>query len=215
MKQWWQGLPKWGKWTLGILGALVVIALISPASEEDQATNTAEDSSAPVSAGAGEPQADDGDAGCGNVASSDCTPHVGPNGQVRVDALIWSLESASTAESLGDQEFGLGETADGVFVVAKLRVRSDKDESATLTDNVWQLEVDGNTYDTDSDGMLAAMGQGDDEPFFLEDIGPDSTRVGTVVFDVPPSVLSKKLELRFNELGFGSGHGYIALPRLR
>lgn len=93
MKQWWQGLPKWGKWTLGVLGVLVVIALISPASEEDQATNTAEDSSAPASAGAGEPQADDGDAGCGNVASSDCTPHVGPNGQVRVDALIWSLES--------------------------------------------------------------------------------------------------------------------------
>jgi len=34
-----------------------------------------------------------------------------------------------------------------------------------------------------SDGSVAAIGPGQ-EPFFLEDIGPDSTISGTVAFDV-------------------------------
>jgi hypothetical protein len=48
----------------------------------------------------------------------------------------------------------------------------------------------------------------------LEDIGPDATSNGKVVFDVPKSALNKKVEMRFNELGFGSTHGYIKLSSL-
>jgi hypothetical protein len=54
-----------------------------------------------------------------------------------------------------------------------------------------------------------------EEPFFLDTIGPDSDRRGTVVFDVSRKVLSQKIEARFNELGFGETHGYIRLPSLR
>lgn len=218
MKERWQRLPRWGRWTISIFALLIVLAAVVPSEEDESGSTASENASSEQAAapdGAGdEGSGDDDGSSCGNVATSDCTPHVGPDGSVRVDALIWSIDSVRTAKSLGDQQYGLGETADGQFVIAKLRVRSDKDESATLAGDVWQLEVDGNTYDTDSDGMVAAMGI-DDDPFFLDDIGPDSTTTGTVVFDLPPSVLSKKLELRFNELGFGDGHGYIELPSLR
>lgn len=150
---------------------------------------------------------------CGTKATDDCTPRVGPNKSVRVDALTWSVKDARSTTALGDQEFGLGEEADGRFIVVSLEVTSNKSESVTLTDNAFQLEVDGKKYDTDSEGTIAAVGAGD-EPFFLEDIGPDSTVSGKVVFDVPESVLSKKPAMRFNELGFGSTHGFIRLPRL-
>jgi hypothetical protein len=151
--------------------------------------------------------------GCGTTASSDCTPRVGPDGQIRVDAMYYRLVNVRTAESLGDQQYGLGETADGVYVIAKIRVRSDKDESATLTSSTFQLQVGRNVYDTDSAGTIAAAGA-NEEPFFLKDIGPDVTTTGTVVFDVPASALKRKPELRFNELGFGDGHGFIRLPAL-
>lgn len=108
--------------------------------------------------------------------------------------------SASTAAAIGDQQYGLGEKADGRFVVVSLSVHSDRDESATLTDNAFQLEVGGNKYDTDSDGTIAAIGSGE-QPFFLEDIGPGADVNGKVVFDVPLSVIGKKIEMRFNELG--------------
>lgn len=150
---------------------------------------------------------------CGTKATDDCTPHVGPNGSVRVDALTWRITSASTAATLGDQQYGLGEKANGVFAVVKLHVASDRNDSATLSDDVIMLKVGNRSYKPDNDGTVAAIGAGD-EPFFLEDIGPDSTLDGTVVFDVPPAVLRQKPELCFGELGFGSTTGCIRMPAL-
>jgi Domain of unknown function (DUF4352) len=154
---------------------------------------------------------------CGSRATEDCTPTVGASKSVRVDALVWRVSSARTAKQLGNAEFGLAEKANGTFVVVKLKVTSRKNESATLTDNSVKLVApNGNTYDPDLDGTTALVTgpDGDGEPFFLEDIGPDSSAQGTVVFDVPASVASKRLKVRFNELGFGETHGLIRLPKL-
>jgi hypothetical protein len=139
---------------------------------------------------------------------------VASTGSVRVDALIWRIKSARTAKTIGDQSYGLGAKANGRFVVVKLKVHSDKNESAQLSDNVIKLEIGGNTYDPDNDGTVAVMGSGGDQPFFLDTVGPDSDRNGTVVFDVPTSKLRDKVEVRFGELGFGETHGYIRLPNL-
>jgi hypothetical protein len=151
---------------------------------------------------------------CGSKATNDCTPHRSSSGSVRVDALTWRVRSATTAKTIGDQTYGLGAKANGRFVIIKLRVHSDKNESATLTDNVIKLAINGNTYDPDNDGTIAVMGEGGDKPFFFDTVGPDSDRNGTVVFDVPKSKLGRKIEVRFAELGFGETHGYIRLPSL-
>jgi hypothetical protein len=152
-------------------------------------------------------------ASCGTKATDDCTPHVSSTGSVRVDALVWRVKSARTTKTLGDQQYGLGAKADGMFVVVKLRVHSKKNESATLTDNVMKLSIKGDTYDADTDGTTAALTSGQ-EPFFFDTVGPDANKSGTVVFDVPKSKLNGKLEMRFGELGLGSTHGYIRLPSL-
>jgi hypothetical protein len=136
------------------------------------------------------------------------------NDTVRVDALNWRVTGVETASSLGDVQYGLGEKADGTFVIVNLKVRSSKDESATLTDEAVQLETaGGNTYKSDSDGTFAAIGNGD-KPLFFDDIGPDATINSKVVFDLPDSAMRKKLSVRFNELGFGSTHAYIRLSGL-
>lgn len=151
-------------------------------------------------------------AGCGMKATDDCTPTVGSNGKVRVDALIWSVQGAKTAKTIGEQEYGLGAKADDVFLIVDLKVRSDKNESATLSDETIKLQgANGTTYSADTEGTIAAVGAGDD-PLFLEDIGPDQTTTSKVVFDVPRKVLRKGAKLRFNELGFGETHGFIRLP---
>ncbi|UGS35243.1 DUF4352 domain-containing protein [Capillimicrobium parvum] len=193
---------------LRLFAALAAFALLAFAG-----CGTTDDSSSGGSTGSGESGAKSESDGCGFKATDDCTPHVGADGKVRVDAIVWNLESARTTNTIGEQQYGLGAKADGVFVVVKLKATSKKDESATLSDNVIKLEVNGNTYDPDSDGSIAAIGAGD-EPFFLETLNPDSTEKGTVVFDVPKKVLNDKPELRFGELGFGDTHAYIALPQI-
>src|SRR5882757_4786212 len=96
---------------------------------------------------------------CASKATNDCTPHVGPNDKVRVDALTWQVRSAEPTKTIGDQQYGLGQKADGMFVVVKLKVHSAKTESATITDETIQLEAPGGrTYKPDSDGTVAAVG---------------------------------------------------------
>jgi hypothetical protein len=216
--------PWYKRWWVWAIAVVVVISAASGSSGSSDSGSSVSDSSSnettqvadKSSPSASESESDSKkskDDGCGTKATDDCTPHVGPNGGVRVDALNWRLTSARTASTIGDQQYGLGAKASGRFVIAKLTVRSDKDESATLSDDVIKLEVNGNTYDADNDGTVAAIGNGQ-EPFFLDTVGPDSTKSGTVVFDLPKKVLGKKLELRFNELGFGETHAYIRLPKL-
>jgi hypothetical protein len=123
-----------------------------------------------------------------------------------------NLSIGELSAGLEDQTYGLGAKTDGTFVIVSLKVHSVKDESATLTDDTIKLETsEGNSYSTDSDGTIAAIGA-NQQPLWFEDIGP--TLRSKVVFDVPPSVIAnQRLRVRFNELGFGSTHGYIRLPR--
>jgi hypothetical protein len=148
--------------------------------------------------------------GCGSKATEDCTPKVSGRKSVQVDTLRWRVRGAESATTLGDVSTGLGEEADGTFVVVKLSVKNGKDESVTLTDQVTQLQIGEKRYDPDTEGTVAAIGAGED-PFFLEDVGPDSTAKGTVVFDIPKSALKKEMDMRFNELGFGETHGFIRI----
>lgn len=195
--------PKW----LWVLGIACIFAFMGASGDSCSSSGGGSSSSETTSSTGSSSASSD----CNFKATDDCTPHVASNRRVRVDALIWQVTSVESAKTLGDQQYGLGAKASGLFVIVGLKVRSDRSESATLTDNVLQLETaKGRKYDPDNDGTVAAIGSGED-PLFLKDIGPDSTVTSKVVFDVPPNVLRHKVEVRFNELGFGSTHGYIRL----
>jgi hypothetical protein len=208
--------PWYKRWWVWAIAAVVLVAAVSGGSSSKKDSSSKDGSQASISDSSGSDSSkktDKGD-GCGTTATRDCTPTVGRNGRVRVDALIWKLKSVRAAESLGDPTYGLGANADGHFVIVTLRVHSDRNESATLTQDVFKLESpDGTAYDADTEGTTAAIGAGE-QPFFFEDLGPDANHTGIVVFDVPDAKLHKKLKLRFNELGFGETHGYIRLPSL-
>lgn len=202
---------------LGLFALIVIISIAGGSSSDpDKAASDPDPATAPPPPAASSDPApsDDGEDGssCGTTATDDCTPDVTSDQTVRVDALTWKYVSSRRTSTLGDQQYGLGAKADDVFLVVKLSVTSNKNESATLTDNAIKLESsEGNTYSADSDGTIAAMGSGED-PLLLTDLGPDQTTTSKIVFDVPQNVLDKGAKLRFNELGFGETHAYIQLP---
>lgn len=132
---------------------------------------------------------------------------------MEVDTLRWRLNQAQAAESIGDQQYGLGAKANGVFVIVELSVKNNKTDSVTLTSEVVSLIAGDKTYSTDSNAETALIGSGD-KTFLLEDLGPSVTLTGKAAFDVAPEVLRQHPKLQFNELGFGSTHAYIALPPL-
>jgi hypothetical protein len=193
------------KW-LGIgFVLLIVIGAVAGGGSESSDSGSDDSGSEQTSSGG----QDEPDAKCKNVATDDCTPHVGPNGSVRVDALVWSVDSVETAETVGDMTYGLGEEADGTFVIVRLTVKSKKDETAAIASETVQLASGGTLTEPDDE---AAIGL-DEATLIYEEVGPDATKSATVIFDVPPSKLNGKTELRFGELGFGSTEGFIALPK--
>jgi hypothetical protein len=167
--------------------------------------------------GGGDGGGDDGRCGTGdpekpNEASDDCTPHVAPNKKVTVDGIVYKITRLRGRSSIGNASIGFDEKASGVFLVIGMSAHSTKGETVQLSDDTFSVTCGGcPSYSTDSDGTFAVTGEGG-EPFFLTDIQPDTTKGGVIVFDVPKKILTKKLELRINELGFGEGHGFIQLP---
>lgn len=145
---------------------------------------------------------------CGRKATDDCTPTVGPNQSLTVDAISYRIKNATTASTVGDPNF-LGETAKGVYIIVTLNAKSYRKETGTFTTDVFKIYAGGKTYDADDAAVTAFK-----ENFFLEDIGPDTSGTGKLAFDVAPKVLKKKPKLRIGELGLGSTYGYIRLPKL-
>lgn len=137
---------------------------------------------------------------CVFKATDSCTPHAGSNGRVRVDALIWKVRQ-SIRSTVPDSSSGL--------VGVDLSVRSDRGAEADLAgpqpDAPVSLKVGKYTYTPDD----AANAAGD--PLMGLTIQPGDTLKGSVEFDVPNALLNQPMELQFQELGFGTTKGYIAL----
>lgn len=90
-----------------------------------------------------------------------------------------------TAKSLGDSF--TKEKANGKFVVVKLSLTNRKDEPATIAeDNIRLIGGNGKNYSVSDDALFAV----DDQSFLLEEIQPDNTESGTLVYDVPTRAVS-------------------------
>ena len=112
---------------------------------------------------------------------SDKPKSVGVGEQLTLTGTSYKVTSADTAQQLGDNEFNRVE-ANGRFVVVKLTLTNRKDEPATiLEDNIRLIGGNGKNYSVSDDALLAV----DDQSFVLEEIQPDNTERGTLVYDLP------------------------------
>jgi len=211
-------LPRWAQFAIPIVILLIVVGAAAGGGESDDSSNASDKDTAATSHAAAKTttaeatEPDDGNDPSENASDSN-TPSVGPHGSVEVDTLRWRLRNAEATNTIGNQQYGLGAKANGIYVVVELSVKNNKSESVTLTSENVSLVAGDKTYSTDSSAETALIGDGA-KTFFFEDLGPGVTLTGQTAFDVAPAILKQHPQLRFNELGFGSTHGYIALPPL-
>ena len=117
----------------------------------------------------------------------------------------YTVTKVRTTEALGDQEYGLGEKANGTFVVVDLKITNRKNETKTFMDNSAKLVTkDGNAYKSSTEASLSLK-----DDLMLEDIQPDLTTKGSIGYDVPASkVAGSKLVI---EDIWGNGEVKIGL----
>lgn len=85
--------------------------------------------------------------------------------------------------------------AKGTFVVADLKIKNKGQESLTIDSSMFKLKSGDKSLEPDATASVTAN-QGEDgsitNSFFLEQLNPDSTVEGKVVFDVSESVAKAK-----------------------
>lgn len=110
-----------------------------------------------------------------------------------------SVNSVENMTSVGPSS--LPTNAKDTFVVVDVAVKNNGDESLTIDSNMFKLKSGSKTFDADSQASMSANQSEDgniENSFFLEQVNPDSTTQGKVVFDVSENIANtndKKLEI--------------------
>ncbi len=191
--------PPWWKrpWVL-IVGGLLLLSIVAAALSPDDPSQQGSDE-ASVEKG-------DGGGGSGDGGSDGGTETASVGDKLTLKGTTYQVTDVSTKSSIGDKSIGLDEQASGTFVVVKLELTNRKDEPATIIeDNIRLIGGNGKNYSTSDDALFAL----DDQSFVFEEIQPDNTEEGTLVYDVPESATSGA-KLQVEDL-FSSQKGQIRL----
>jgi hypothetical protein len=155
-----------------------------------------------LSGSEGGPSVEEGSGGSGGGKQK--TARVGD--KLTLKGTTYEVTDVSEKSSIGDKSIGLDEKANGVFVVVKLELTNRKDEPATiLEDNIRVIGGNGKNYSVSDDAIFAL----DDQSFAFEEIQPDNTESGSLVYDIPENATSGA-KLQVEDL-FSSEKGQIRL----
>lgn len=200
-RKWWQKK----RWWL-IIAIVVIIIIVAATSSGGGSSNGPK-----VVTGNGSSSSPSGKASSGSdkgaVGTQGNPAKIGQT--IELAGTRYTVKKARTTKTLGDQQYGMGSKANGIFVVVTLKIENVKNETKTFTDSAAKFVAsNGSTYSTDSNGTMATI-TGNQQPLLFADMQPNLPRTGLLVFDVPPSTLKGGL-LKVSDL-FGQGDAYINL----
>jgi hypothetical protein len=170
------------KWGVGIFLGLAVLGALLPSEK---------DTSNPITQVADKARTDQATAKVKKVKTvkkvKKDDDKTGVVGQKLTNAgTTYRVTDVRTTKTLGDQEYGMGEKANGTFVVVDLALTNNKDETKTFMDNGAKIvTADGSKYEADTDASIQL-----EDSLMLEDIQPDLTTKGQIGYDIPESKLS-------------------------
>lgn len=170
--------------------ALVLIGMLGGGDEQSSAPSSSS-SSAPspststsASDGGGDPAADE------ESAASDTTPPATPAGvSAETDQVIVTVVSTDRTQELQDSLWE--SSTDNEYFVVDIEYTNTSDEPQDLwASDITLLGADGKKYSSNTDVSLAL-----EDPLIIEEVNPDLTISGTLVFEVPMGAEFSELRL--------------------
>jgi hypothetical protein len=191
-------MPRWGKWTIGIVGLLIVIGAL--AGDPEKQGNQAAETTATDQDNKKTPSEDEeGD-----------EKTVGKGQPLLLEGTQYRVLSAETARSVGGELTRETAPAGTTYVIVRLELTNKKDEThRVVTEAIKLISANGKEYSPDTDASVAALSEGDRATLLLEEIQPDVPKTGNVIFAVPRNQVSGS-KLRVEDL-FSDSHGFIRL----
>lgn len=198
---------------LTVIGAIILLIILVNAlggGSDDPATQPAASAEAENTSAAPEQATDDKDPATDEPlpAQEEPAPAEEDSGGYRlgdvavVGDMAYKVISAEPATEVGPS-FALTK-AKGTFLVLKIEVTNNANESALVDSSFFALKSGDKKYDADSTASLWANTQedGGNNSFFLESLNPDLTMSGIVVFDVSDSVATADNNVLVAQTGF-------------
>lgn len=184
--------PFYKKWWVWLLAIIVVGAIASGGGEDT-----------PDTAGEGSTDTPKADAPAKEEAKI-----AGIGEVVKVGDVEFTVNSTSTAKNVGGE---WGSNAQGTYLLVNVTVTNKGNEAITTDTSFFKLKAGEKTYEADS---TASMHTDKDLKFFLQQVNPDISNTGTVVFDVTDEVIANpELKLQVQSGFWGTETGEIKITQ--
>lgn len=160
------------KWWFILIAVIVLISVFSGLGEDDETVSSSTDTNEPEAA---EEKKD---------TKKEKKPEFTIGDVVTVEDLNYTVNSIEVTQSVGPSIYPTD--AKDTFLVVDLTVKNNGNEAIMIDTSNFKL-IDGEkSFDPDSMGSISANqdAEGNSTGFFLENLNPDVSLQGTVVFDV-------------------------------
>jgi hypothetical protein len=169
------------KITLGIVGGVILLIIVAAAlggGNSGSSTGTSSRASA------------------ADAPARAAAPAPGVGSKVRDGKFEFVITGISHAKSVGDTADGLGDTAQGRYVILHIRVTNIGTEAQTLDDSSqYVYDATGRKFSADSAADIELGGVSGQNSTWFEDINPGNTVHGRIAFDLPAGDKAVKAEL--------------------
>ncbi|APA01584.1 DUF4352 domain-containing protein [Bacillus velezensis] len=132
---------------------------------------------------------------------------------IKVGDMVYNIKSRKAADQVGPSV--LPEKANDKYLVIEATLKNTGNDKITVDASFFKLKKGKKTYEADSAASVSANQKEDgsiDNSFLMQDLNPDSTMSGKVVFDVAPEVANAKdLKLVVQTGIYGTQKGTISL----
>lgn len=186
--------PFYKKWWVWLIAVIVVIAVASGG--EDTPTETA---------GTDAPKSETNDK---KPAEKEEVKVASIGEVVKVGNVEFTVNKTSTAKNVGGE---YGSNSQGTYLLVDVTVKNVGKEAITTDTSFFKLLSGDKTYEADS---TASMHTDMELKFFLQQVNPDLSNTGTVVFDVSDEVIANpELKLQVQTGFFGTETGTIKISQ--
>ena len=109
---------------------------------------------------------------------------------VTVGKVVYRVDGKEVADTVGNEY--LNSTAKGKFLVLNVTVTNNGDKAVTVTDDFFKLYKGKTEFKADTTATMYAnqAANGDSAAFFLQELNPESTLSGKVIFDVSEDTIN-------------------------
>jgi len=181
------------KWWFWVIIVFILVAVMANGSGNDEPNTATTDGGAAAPKNENTPAAEE-------QKEAENPPLATLNQEVSAGAFAFTANKVEFTKSVGNEY--VNKKTENQYLVVKMTVKNNDNEARMLDDSMFMVkDANGIEYKPDSEAAIYAN---EESSFFLEEINPNLTKTGYVVFELPEGITGLTLHCD-SGLGWSGG----------